>query len=306
MPVPDPEFTRTLNAAIAVVITIIATIVLVAVWGRSSALARADRFSLRVRLPYGSESTRESVARGLRQRSVASALAILAGALVSAALLLTPLATSPLFIFYAIATALVAGNAVATVAVNLRERLFHPAPEAVRIARARTLTAADYLSLFSRLLPWTLAIGGAVALAVLTVTAVTAPDRLDATAAAPAFVLGGVAAVAFTALPWLERLILSQPQPATDTLELAWDDTFRASALLSLRLSCALAAWFALSLSVVALLIGSGSTWNSSATQLPTWGMLALQFAYPSTGRPLPAGLYPDWLRRPAPAASTT
>lgn len=297
-----PEITRALNIVLTVAMTIIAACVLLVLSGKASAQARADRYSIRVELPYGSERTRVSVTRALRLRTLAGGCAILAGSLVSAALLFTPLAESPFFIFSTLLPSLVVGTVIGTTLIGVRERLFHPAPDAPRIARARSMRASDYLDPVRRALPWALAAIALVPLAAVGVSALRTPGRVDAVAAPTVGVLALVAVTAFALLPRLERLILAQPQPASDTLELAWDDALRAGAIISLRLSCALAAWFVFSLSVVALWLPTDSPWNALAAQLPTWGMIALQFVYPNDGKPLPAPLHPDWLPRPASA----
>ncbi|MET0811417.1 MAG: hypothetical protein ABWY03_00090 [Microbacterium sp.] len=297
------DFTRALNVTVTIVVTVIAVCVIVAMSGKVSAQARADRFSLRVRLPYGSEETRESVTRALRARTIASGYAILAGAALSGILLFTPLATSPFFIFYTLLTGLVIGSVVGTTVVSVRERLFHPAPDAPRVARARTMRVADYLDPARRLLPWLLAGAALVGVILIGVFATRTPDRVDGVAGTAAAVFAVVAAAVFVALPLLERVILERPQPASDTLELAWDDALRVGTIMSLRLSASIAAWFVVSLSIAALWTNGDALSNAWAMQLPTWGLIALQFVYPNTGRVLPVQLYPDWLRRPATAA---
>jgi len=158
---------------------------------------------------------------------------------------------------------------------------------------------ADYLDRFRLLLPWVLAAAGAVAVTALITVWVAQPDRVDEPLASAALFATVVAVGVFVALRPLEKLVLAQPQPAADTLELAWDDAFRATTLSTLRLSAALAAWVALAVAVGALWLGSGGLFSTFATQLPTWGVIALQFVYPNTGRRLRTPLYPEWLRRP-------
>ena len=47
------------------------------------------------------------------------------------------------------------------------------------------------------------------------------------------------------------------------------------------------------------LWLGADGLFSTFASQVPTWGLIALTFIYPSTGRRLRADLYPEWLRRP-------
>lgn len=293
----DPALARTFNAALLAILLILCACLVAVFASPSSAYARADRFSLRMRLPYASATTRDSVARRGRVGSLATAITMLVTALMVAPLLLTPVGTSTALPFVVIAPMLVATGFVSAV-VSVRERLFHPAPDAPRIARARALRAGDYLGPFRLLLPWLLALAATLALAALSTRWVIDSSRVDGPLAGAAILAAVIAATAFTALGPVERLVLAQPQPATDTLELAWDDAFRTTALGALRLSAALSAWLACSLALGALWLGGDGMLSTFATQVPTWGVIALTFVYPSTGLRLRAGLYPDWLRR--------
>lgn len=299
-----PEMTRTFNIVIVIAIVIIGVIVLLARRGPASALARADRYSMTIRLPYGVtpgevESTRASVARVIGARTFASDVALVTSGLLSAALLGTPLATSSLFVLTVFVPCLVVGSVIGAVVVSLRERLFHPAPDARRVAHVRFMRTSDYLDPARRLLPWALGIAAAVVVATAAAIRASAPARVDGALVTIAVALAAVAMVVFAVVPWLERLVLAQPQPASDTLQLAWDDSLRTGTLSELRLAAALSAWFALAVALVALWQGDAPGTPTLATQLPTWGMIALQFVYPITGRRLRTELYPDWLRRP-------
>ncbi|GAA3623521.1 hypothetical protein GCM10022200_02180 [Microbacterium awajiense] len=295
----DPTFALAFNSVVVLVLIGVAVGALLSMRSRTTVLNRADRYSVKSRLPYGTDQTRESVARGLRARANAVTGALLAAGLVALPLLFTPLGTNMLFVFFVIVTALVAGGTIATVAVNLRERLFHPAPDAPRVARARRMMTADYLGPARRALPWVLLAAASVATFLLAGSQFDERVSTEPMTTTAAFIFACVAAVAFAVLPRLDRLILDRAQPASDTLELAWDDAFRAYALSSLRLSAAIAAWFALAFSLGALCAAYAPPSVFFAMQLPTWGIVALQFVYPNTGRPLPESLYPDWLRRP-------
>ena len=295
----DPEFVRALNAALLLILFLITILLTVASASHSSSYARADRFSQRVRLPYGSPATRGSVTRCLRTSSLATAITMATTTVVVSPVLLTPLATSVTFSFVVVMLMLVATGLVSTV-VSIRERLFHPAPEARRIARARALGAADYLGPLHRALPWILGAAAAIALGGLLVEWIRHPGQVDQAFATAAVFGAFVATGVFVGTPALERRVLAQPQPAGDTLELAWDDALRSTALGSLRLSAALTAWMTLALAIGAMWLGSDALFSSLAQQLPTWGVIALTFVYPSTGRRLRADLYPEWLRAPA------
>ena len=293
------DFLRVLNTLFTVAMIGVGAGLLTAYRRPRSAYGRADRFSRGVRLPYGTDRIRDSIARAMRARTIAVAVAVLVGGLVMAALLPTPIGSSPFLIFSAMIPTLVVGTTLATVVVGVRERLFHPAPDAPRIARAREMTVGDYLPMWRRMLPWAIAAAAVPALITLMITWARSPEVIDSWAALCVMVVAGVTLLMFVALPSLDRLILAQAQPASDTLELAWDDALRTRALQTFRLSCALGAWFTLSLSLVTMWDGhvTGAMWW---TQLPTWGLILLQFTYPLDGRRLPDPLYPAWLRRPA------
>jgi hypothetical protein len=294
----DPDFARALNAVLMAVMLALLVGVRVSAASPRSASTRADRFSVRVRLPYGTEAVRESVAYQTRIRGIATANAMCVTVVAASPLLLTPLATSPLFMIVLLLAMLLAVG-FTSAAVQVRERLFQPAPDAVRVARARQLGIRDYLDRFRRWLPWTVAGAAAVTIALVVVAMADEPRAVDDGFARAAFVAAAVTAVVCIVAPPLERRILSQPQPASDTLELAWDDALRATALGAVRLTIALSAWVALTLAIGALWLGAGGPFSSFAGQLPTWGVIALQFVYPSTGRRLRPELYPDWLRQP-------
>jgi hypothetical protein len=59
-----------------------------------------------------------------------------------------------------------------------------------------------------------------------------------------------VSAIVLVASVAVERQVLGRPQPATDTLELAWDDAFRADTLRELRYFTTLVAWLAVAAAV--------------------------------------------------------
>ncbi|MCP2637126.1 hypothetical protein K0817_011210 [Microbacterium sp. HD4P20] len=301
---PDWEYVRTMNVVIMGVSIVVCAVVVILVSTRSSAYARADRFSQQIRLPYGSARTRESVVARVQSASRASALAMLVGILAAAWLLLTPLAATPAFPLYVIFPVLIA-TAIVSALASVRERLFHPAPNAPRVARARAVGVVDYLDPVRRMLPWLLACAAGASVVALGIALARTPEGVNGVLATAAFVFAAVAVATLVVVPPLERRVLAQAQPATDTLELAWDDAFRSTTIGQLRLSMAFAAWGVIASSVGAIWIGADGAFSGLAWQLPTLGLIALQFVYPGTGRRLPAALYPDWLRRPATVGGT-
>lgn len=295
----DEQSVRAFNAVLLLVL--LAGLVVVLLFQRSpaSSAVRADRFSVRLRLPYGTAATRESVTARLRSVTVTYTTAMLVCVAAALPLLATPLATNPRFGFLVIFPMIIAGTMASAVAA-VRQQLFHPLPGALRVARARMLGTVDYLGQVRRALPWLLAVA-ALAAAVTLISRWAADAQLvDAALAVPAVFTACLTVVVFSALPALRRRVLDQPQPATDSLELAWDDAFRSRSLSAMHLAAAVAAWTTLTLSVAALLRADAAPLGDLAVQLPTWGAIALTFVYPDTGRRLPADLYPEWLREPA------
>lgn len=299
----DAEFYLAVNVVLIVALTSTFVIAFFVTSTKSAAYARADRFSQRIRLPFGRPETRDSVAVRMRSATRSSMGAMLVGLGVAACMLPTPLGHSQAFIFVAVFPVLIVVGVVSAW-MSVRERIFHPAPDAPRIARPRALGVSDYLDPFRRVLPWVLVSISGACFAALVFTLIRDPGRVDSVPAIGAAVIAVIALAAVVGVLLLERLVLAQPQPAADTLELAWDDAFRATTIGQLRLTVAYAAWLVLSLSLGALWVGSGAAFSGIAWQLPTWGIIALQFVYPNNGRRLPSPLYPDWLRQPVPAGA--
>lgn len=279
-------------------------------WGES----RAYQTSMRAKLPFGSDAVHQSVRERLRRETRVNMWGLLASVLVVGVLFITtPIASSPFAIWILTLLVVVVVLASGTLIGQLRERLFSPAPEAPRVARLVALTTRDYLGAWRTLTPVVLLIAAGAATAVVTVTAAlgyTPLEVLLATAGALVFAV----AVATTSR-FLERRVLAQPQPASDTLELAWDDLFRTDALNSIRMSTAMAAWLPLGIAaamLLSLLIDGGIALFAPSPPpysvpdigdlmalFPWWGIPALQVMYSLGGGKLSAPLYPAFLRTP-------
>ncbi|MDR7185826.1 hypothetical protein J2X85_002862 [Microbacterium trichothecenolyticum] len=266
------------------------------------------RMSVRAKLPIDSWD----MWRSIRDRSRALVGANMWGLLVSVALMAallvwTPLGSSPFALWILTLTLVIGVLGVASAIVGVRERLFSPAPTAVRIARPSALATRDYLPGWASQLPrWSLgagAAGGAVVTAV-SLTGAISPTTAVTTVVALAFALV-VAVVCRVA----ERRVLAQPQPATNTLELGWDDLFRADALGALRMSAAMAAWLPLGLAMCALFLAALGFADPGVSRVlqtfPWFGIPFIQVVYTLASGRLPARLYPEYLRgapEPAPA----
>lgn len=172
------------------------------------------------------------VRRLARRELIASASATLAGAVVLVAV--TPLEADygafQLDLLWLV-VAVMGGRALGASGAAVHETFGRPGRPAVRVARASTPVHGDYVAPVERVGAW-----GAAAFAVLMSVGLL---LLDATGAvdlgAPprsVFVLAGVVPVAGVVLDEaVARRVLTRPQRAGTTLELAWDDALRARAL---------------------------------------------------------------------------
>ncbi|GAA5209304.1 hypothetical protein [Microbacterium kyungheense] len=296
--------TLSFNIAFMAISAVVLLVLLAAMTGRASSYRRADAMSRRLRLPYGTAATRDVIAARTRRGTTWSLATALVGLCGAAPLLMTPLGTETYFLLIAVVPCILLPTAAAHVFLNLRERLFHPAPHVPRIARLTRMRTRDYLGPAGLRAPWVLAALLVVTVVADVATRSTASESAAQTSVVAFSVVATVAVALQCARPLLDRLVLDRPQPAADTLELAWDDAFRTETLRSLALVTCQVTALALSLGVI-ILASPGTLWAALATQLPTWAVIAPQFIYLGWNgqRPLRPALYPEWLRTPVPAA---
>lgn len=312
--IPTAVFNVALLCLFAAVPVVFLIVTARAGWGDS----RAFQTSMRAKLPFGSDAVHRSVRERLRRITRTNMWGLLGAIVVMGTLFLTTsIARTPYAMWILTLLIVVGVLAGGTLTGQLRERLFSPAPEAPRVARLVALRPRDYLGGWRTLTPVVLlgsAAAGTAALAVATATGLLPPEVL-------VMAVGGLAlAVAVTVGTRLaEQRVLAQPQPASDTVELAWDDLFRADALGTLRMSASMAAWLPLGLAVaagVSLLIDGGvsalvadprpapaADLDALMALFPWWGIPALQVLYALGAGRLPASLYPAFLR-PEPVAA--
>lgn len=149
---------RILNLAMLVALSATAVVLIVVTSRRPVApAARTRRFAQWTGLPLATESMEQSIGRRLRTQQSANMWGALAAiGAVGIVFLTTPLATSP-FLLWIGAVGIYVGGGVAGVVVSVRERVFSPAPSAVRIARDRALRTRDYIGpirLVVAFFPW--------------------------------------------------------------------------------------------------------------------------------------------------------
>lgn len=267
-------------------------------WGAG----RVAQMSLRARLPLGAATTERSIRARTRALTRANMWGLLAAlAVVASMFVLTPLGASPFFLWFVALAVLLGVMTVSAAVVNTRERLFSPAPTAPRVARAQTLTTADYIGRWRARIPAAVLGGTGLLLAGVVVAVGLGAVQPTLLVWLGAAVLLGVAAALVGRAA--ESRVLAQPQPATDTLELAWDDLFRSDALSTLRMGTAMAAWlpFGLALSILlrAGLPFASTGWEATLGAFPWWGVPVLQLVYTLQQGRLSHRLYPAFLRQP-------
>ncbi|MEJ1155291.1 hypothetical protein [Microbacterium marmarense] len=273
-------------------------------WG----ITHVYKASTRARLPITSDEMWWSIRRRSRNETRASMWGLLiAVAIVGTLFAFTQLKSSPYFIWILVLMIFVV-TAVTSTLASTRERLFSPAPQAARIARARELDVSDYLSSVRQYTPRVLLIAAGVAFTVLCLSAfwkeISIPVIVgSATSLALALVATWICRVT-------EKRILACPQPATNTLELGWDDLFRTDSLNNLRMVAAMTAWLPFGIALTALTnawIFRGQTdLEQFAGLFPWWGILLLQVVYVLGAGRLSPALFPEYLNSPQADLSVT
>lgn len=297
-------FVLTINGVFLGAIGVVAVVVLTATFRPDFGARAAHRYSVRARLPFGSDAVAVSVRHRLRTLTRANMWGVLVViVLLSVIMGTTELGSDPQFLWLMAAATLLTLSVVDAV-ITVRERLIGPAPEALRVARPTLMRVEDYLGPWRRRTP--VALLGIAALATGVTTALSAAGLSSASASTAVGVAMAIAVVAAAVTRFAERKILQQAQPASNTLELAWDDSFRSDALGYLRLAAALAAWLPIGLaaaSLVSLLSGPAATESPLALPgFPWWGVALLHVLYTWRQGRLPDALHPD-LSPPNPAS---
>jgi hypothetical protein len=246
----------------------------------------AASFWRKVGLPMATDEMASAVSRRVGYYGSATPAGGLAGLLGCAvALYLNPSLGSMSFIWLVLLPATMIGIAAFEVGVSLRSSLFQQDRESSRLARPRATTVSDYVS------PWRLLLAPVFVLAAIVLCAcgvVLGQVGVIDTGTfigSPALVMLAVALVVFFFGLSVERRILGHRQPATDTLELAWDDAFRAETLRSLRMFETDMAWLAVAAAGRGVLLGldavAGTSWSLDVgDQLFVWGCLATQWIF--------------------------
>lgn len=264
-------------------------------WGAD----RVARMSLRAKLPLPASGSERSIRARVRRLLRANMWTLLVALGVAGVVLVATPAGGSYSFLWLVALTILLGLFVTSAVVAVRERLFDPAPTAVRVARVGALRVEDYIGVWRTRVPLViLAAGAALLIIIMTLTVVGAVDTVHLGWAITAT---GVSAAAVLAAVWAERRVRAQPQPATDTVELAWDDVFRADALRTVRMGAAMAAWVGAGVSIAVLwragLPVETFTWDAVLGVFPWFGIPLIQVIYSADQGRLRDRLYPAWLR---------
>lgn len=162
------------------------------------------------------------------------------------------------------------------------------------------MRVGDYIDPLRRHLPSVVLTLATVGTAIALTWASIGPAHDSSTTLANIVALLAALLIAYSAVAGsriAERAILRRPQPASNPLQLAWDDLFRADALGGLRLFAALAAWIPFGIAAVMLSQAVGFAGTSPAGSLawsfPWWGIPLLQVIYTFGSGKLPGTLHP-------------
>ncbi|MDN3496079.1 hypothetical protein QL996_09085 [Planococcus sp. APC 4015] len=298
--IPLEIFNGVLLSLFALVPIVVLIVTARAGWG----VGRVAQMSMRARLPLGAATMERSIRARTRtlMRVNMWGLLVAIGAL-AVVLVLTPLGGTPYFIWLFTIVLLFGVLTISAAVVNTRERLFSPAPAAPRVARVQSMRTADYVGRWIDRIPgWILLVSGLFAggASIVALNGLVPMTALGWLGAAMVIAVGA----AFIGR-WAERRVIAQPQPASDTVELAWDDLFRTDALSILRMGAAMAAWFPLGLAA-AMLMRAGlplasSGWEAMLGLFPWWGIPIIQVVFLWRQGRLREPLYPAFLRAPDP-----
>lgn len=246
----------------------------------------ATRFWQKVGLPMATNGMWSIISTRIKHRVTALMSGGLIGLLLCAGVLyLSPSLGSDSFILAIMAPVMFTCMAAFEVTVALRQTLFQPREHSSRLARPQATTLSDYVS------PWRLRLApafGTVALVlcagglILGQVGVIDSDAFIRSQALPLLALALIIFGLVTAAEWR---ILRHQQPASDTLELAWDDAFRADTFRALQMFEATIAWVAVVGAGTALLQGldavAGTAWATGVgSQLFIWGYLVATFCF--------------------------
>ncbi len=204
---------------------------------------QAARYERVAKLPFGTGENYVRVRERLTRRGRTAMWGVLAALVVWSPFVLWGASWGSSLFLWLITLSIVIGVlTVSSVAETVHDQLRAPSADTPRVAHSRRLTTQDYLQ------PWRCALApvalGAASAGVTAVLAwwIAQPGRIATDTVLWCVGFLAFAIIVFVVMRVMERVVLSQPQVASDDLQLAWDDLFRADALWSLRSAATMAA----------------------------------------------------------------
>lgn len=217
---------------------------------------QAAQYQRSARLPFGTGENYMRVRERLSRRGRAAMWGVLAALVVWSPFVLWGASWgSSLFLWLVTLSIIIGVLTISSVTETVRDQLRAPSADAPRVAHSRRLTTQDYLQ------PWRcvlapIALGAAFAgVAAVLAWWIAQPGRIatDTVLWCVGFLIFAI--IVFVAMRVMERVVLSKPQVASDDLQLAWDDLFRADALWTLRSAATMAAALPLGMAAGALIL---------------------------------------------------
>ncbi|WP_300591911.1 hypothetical protein [Microbacterium sp.] len=291
------------SAAILCVLTLIPIVYLVISRRNELSAGQAARYAQSSKLPFGTDENYARVRDRLGRRGRASMWGVLTALIVWSPFVLwgASWGGSPLFLWLITLSIMIGVLTVSTVIETVREQLRRPRANIPRVAHSRQLTTRDYLQ------PWRRALApvslGAAATAVAAVLAwrIAAPDRIASGTVLWCVGFLVFAVTVFVVMRVIEQIVLAKPQVASDDLQLAWDDLFRADTLWTLRSASTMAAALPLGMAAATLTLTPIAVAPPElSTLMSTWTPLlicAAQVAYSFGLGKMAASRYPAAFR---------
>ena len=204
-------------------------------------------------------------------------------------LFLAPSIGSTLFIWLVVLPIELTAITIADVAVALRRSPFQPSPGLPRVARSEATTIDDYVSpVRLKIAPVCVGLGMVLCAATL-VLWLSGAIEIGRFTGSPALPLLAAAVVAHVGGRVAEHRVLLSQQPAINSVELAWDDAFRADTFRALRLFQSSVTWLAVAAALVgifAIVDGMNVTrWSVAlGPTVLTFGYLAVMIFFVTRG----------------------
>lgn len=290
------------TAAILCALALVPIIYLIRSRRHDLSAQQAARYERVVKLPFGTGENYLRVRERLSRRGRVAMWGLLVALVVWSPFVLWGASWGSSLFLWLITLSIVIGVlTVSSVTETVRDQLRAPSVDAPRVAHSRQLTARDYLQPWRRVLA-PIALGTAsVGVAAVLAWRLVQPSRIATETVLWCAGLLVFAIIVFVVMRVMERIVLSQPQVASDDLQLAWDDLFRADALWSLRSAATMAAALPLGIAAGTLtLTPIAATRPELSTLMSPWTpvlIAAAQVTYSLGLGKMAASRYPAALR---------